>query len=344
MIRRTQYWPSKRSSGTLVLLLVITAFVASCSRQDEAAVSLRAVGADSMAGLMKCWINEFEKIRPGVTINFEPALSADGALALINGQAHFSPFAREYFPLEVDAFIAEFGLIPELVQVAVGSYASNGKTHALGIYVNLDNPINGISIEQLRQIYTSAKPVTWADLGQSGELASHPVNAYGMINLRPTGNPPGIVNYLQRTIADGQALSGHVIQKDGSSGSHALEEIVNAVGDDPLAIGYSGFQFASESTKTIPVAHGTSGPYVSGTPSSVAAMHYPLARSVYIAVHPAPDRLHADATDRFLSFVHGDTGQQCVQDSKANFLPLPIHRRQRPTSLNGNQPTSTGKY
>lgn len=316
---------------------VCAAITASCwgiAYAADSPVEIRAVGADSMRELMACWTAAFEEIEPSISIQFRAGFSADGAAAMIHDEAELSPFAREYFPAEIQAFEARFGALPTLVEVAVGSFASNGKTHAIAIYVNKNNPIEGISLQQLAHIYTGKDPMYWGELGVLGELADEAVRPVGMLNRRSTGNPPGIVNFLENRLSGEAAFSDRIIQMTGATGAHPLEEIVSEVAADPAAIGYSGFQFATEGVRTIPVSWSDDQAFIEGTPGSVAATHYPLSRTIYIGKHPDMDTETAQAADAFLLFVASEGGQACVETNTLGFLTLPIHRRT--TSLQSN--------
>lgn len=293
------------------------------TRANDAGVTvLDAVGADSMQDLMACWSSEFSYRYPDIQIRFRAGLSADGAAAMLNDEADIVPFAREPFHAESDAFAQAFGRQPKLFRVATGSFAAPGKTHAIAIFVNEDNPIASLDVSQLAQIFGENGTHTWGDFGLTGAWADKPVQAIGMINRRASGNPPGIVNFIQERINGGRRLTDSILQVRGTAHSHALAEIVRDIAQDRYAIGYSGFGFAYPGSRPIPISSGSEPP-VTASPATVASHEYPLARFLYLAVRPdwAPDK--HEAASAFVEFVLSATGQRCVGRDPAGFFALP---------------------
>ena len=102
---------------------------------------LRFSGADTMHDLVAAWARALSGLQPHIEIdNAATKLSADGFEALLDGRADVVTFVREPFPAEIDAFTRRFGYAPTLINVAGGSYATKGGTHALAIFVNAANP------------------------------------------------------------------------------------------------------------------------------------------------------------------------------------------------------------
>ncbi len=287
----------------------------------HAGMTLRAVGADSMESLMACWTSVYEKRFPGASVQFAAGLSADGAQAILDGAADISPYAREFFPAETQDFRRILSARPALIAVGGGSFANRGKTHAIAIYVNASNPIESLTWSQLYRVFAGDTALTWGDLGLRGAWQSAPVNVYGMLNLRDTGNPPGIVNYLRRMLNAGAPLADSIHQFAGDGDKHALQQIVDATAKDKHGIGYSGFGFSTAGTRSVPLV--TDGSAVAGSPGSVRAFDYLLTRKIYIAVAPLLDSKRKSMVVDFLRLVLEPAGQACIENDAAGFVPLP---------------------
>lgn len=273
---------------------------------------------------MQCWTNEFESLNPHISITYEPALSAKGATDMVNFLADFSPFAREYFPSERLAFQSAFRQQAPLIRVATGSFDHPGKTHALAIYVHRENPLVSLTLQQLRRIFTAdTDDLTWGEFGLKGEWASKPIHRFGMLNLRSSDNPPGIVNFMRHRINDGQPLSDGISQLPGDEKVHALQQIVDAVGGDPLAIGYSGFGFVNPGSRPLPLAYESGREAVAGSADRVRTHTYPLSRFVYFALRPDLEPAPRAALADFLAYIHTPAGQDCIQTESTGFYPLP---------------------
>jgi phosphate transport system substrate-binding protein len=138
---------------------------------------MKSVGSDTMGELMRGWANGFEKLNPNIEISIDSRGSGTAPPALLDGSAQFGPMSRpmrseEYEPLE-----KKYGYRPSSFPVAID---------ALAVYVNKDNPISCLTIEQLDQIFSKThlysggiNVSTWGDLGLTGEWASHPISLFG---------------------------------------------------------------------------------------------------------------------------------------------------------------------
>jgi len=161
---------------------------------------------------------------------------------------------------------------------------------------------------------------TWGQLGLTGEWADKKIALHGMTVRRETGNPPGIVNFLEhRVLAGREWRDGITAHTDVTGGAQALELIVRAVAADPAALGYSGFGYAQPGTNTLALAETDAGPFFAGTAAEVARRDYPLARTIYLCVDRAPDAL----TRNFLRHVLTAEAQHAIAADAQKFFPLP---------------------
>jgi phosphate transport system substrate-binding protein len=254
-------------------------------------------------------------------------LSADGFAELLEGRAQIVTFVREAFPAELAAFRQKFGYPLTLVAVGGGSVATKSGTHAIAIYVNAANPLSRLSLRQLDGIFSAERRrgsealTRWGQLGLTGEWADRPIRPCGMLQKRTTGNPPGIVNFVQRTLLLDAPFAPGVSEVVDRAGVPALDGIVHQVAGDRGAIGYSGFAYAAPGAKTVAVAEGDFGPAFSGTAAEVADRRYPLSRQIYLGVNRRTE--HPDPlTDEFLHYVLSPEGQAGMAKNRMNFLPL----------------------
>src|SRR5205823_5648573 len=158
------------------------------------------------------------------------------------------------------------GAPPRLIEVAGGSHATKGGTHAIAIFAHASNPISRLTLDQLKEILTQDGRVrTWGDLGLGGEWAERPIRAYGMLRRRATGNPPGIVNYFEQRVLVGAAWRDDLREQVDTAEAQALQHIVRRVTEEPGAIGFSGFGYGQPGAKTLALADTSAGPFFAGT-------------------------------------------------------------------------------
>src|SRR5262249_22485500 len=92
---------------------------------------------------MARWAKGFGGLYPDVKIEIEGKGSATAPPALLEGTSQFGPMSRPMTADEVGAFEKEYGYKPARFRVAVD---------ALAVYVNKDNPIPCMTLQQLDQI------------------------------------------------------------------------------------------------------------------------------------------------------------------------------------------------
>ncbi len=283
-----------------------------------------------MLRLVEQWAADLKPLQPDLRISADrkAKLAADGFQELLDGRANCVTFVREPFESELKAFRARFGHEPTLVPVAGGSFATRGGTHAVAIYVNEKNPLAHLSLAQLDRVFSDhprhgGAPIRrWGQLGLTGAWRDRPIHAFGMLKARATGNPPGLVNFLQQRMLLGGRFRADLIEQVDRPGEQSLEAIVRQVAADPDAIGFSGFGYIKPGVRAVPLGETPGGAWVAGSPASVATRRYPLSRRIYILIDREPGRPVAPATAAFLRYVLSREGQAAIAADPEGFLPL----------------------
>ncbi|TIE74663.1 phosphate-binding protein, partial [Legionella pneumophila] len=135
--------------------------------------NLSSVGSDTLANLMTMWAEEYKRLYPNVNIQIQAAGSSTAPPALTEGTANLGPMSRKMKDVELQAFEQKYGYKPTAVPVAVD---------ALAIFVHKDNPIKGLTMQQVDAIFSATRLCgskqdvkTWGDLGLTGDWAKKPV-------------------------------------------------------------------------------------------------------------------------------------------------------------------------
>jgi phosphate transport system substrate-binding protein len=284
--------------------------------------SIRIVGTDTMKELMDRWIAAFTALHPAVNIELAAKGALTAAPALADGSADLAPLGREFTPAELAAFRSSRTYDPTGVPVALGSYDVSGRTVALALFVNPNNPIAHLSFQQLDAVYCtslrrgSAQPITtWGQLGLTGEWAASPIHPIG-VNF-----PDGISNFIRLRVCKDGDLRSDIHTEHTGGPINVLERIVTDVAADPVAIGYAGFANLKPGAKIIAISE-SSGPYLSGTHAEVASAEYPLTRFIYIYTDHKPGQPIPPLERAFLRFVISPEGQALVATDNI-YMPLP---------------------
>jgi phosphate transport system substrate-binding protein len=298
---------------------------------------IRSWGSRQMDGLMKNWEAGFRKYQPKVC--FEDTLkgTASAQFGLEVNVADLAVSARQIFPYEFYGIYRRSQLRPVEIAVATGSYDVPGKSSALGVFVNRDNPLSALTLKQLDGIYGDQRTGgwqglewvtqvarsrkenirTWGQLGLTGAWADKPIHVYG-----PPGLYPGGVSYFQSKVMGGADTWNENLQEFSDR-----KLMMAALGKDPYGIAYAGMAYKTAQVKSLALAETPDGPYVALTKASVANRTYPLARLAY--VYFAPDRPNGDPADpkvdpkvkEFLRYILSRQGQRDVR-REGDFLPL----------------------
>lgn len=186
---------------------------------------------------------------------------------------------------------------------------------AVAVYVNRQNPIEGLTMEQLDATFGKdrkrgfpAEITTWGQLGLKGEWDSQPIRRYGTDQRSGT-----------RTFFLQEALLGGAFRADVHEEIGAASEIL-ALSRDRLGIGYASIGYQASTIRVLPLTKKAGGPFVEPTAESVADGTYPLCRYLYLYAKINPEAEPEPEILEFLRFVNSRQGQEIV--AKAGAYPL----------------------
>lgn len=268
--------------------------------------NLKSIGSDTLNNLLTLWSEGFRKNYPGVKVEIEGKGSTTAPPALIEGTAQFGPMSREMKSQEKDEFEKKYGYKPTEVRLAVD---------ALAVYVHKDNPIKGLSLQQVDAIFSKTLKggatknlATWGELGLTGEWADKPISLYGR------NSASGTYGYFKEVALFKGDFSDKVKEQPGSSA------VVQGVATDKYAIGYSGIGYKTADVKIVPLSAKTGGAYFDGSADNAYSGDYPLARFLYIYVNKKPGEGLDPLRREFLTYALSREGQQVVL--KDGFFPV----------------------
>jgi phosphate transport system substrate-binding protein len=263
--------------------------------------TIKSIGSDTMNNLMAHWGDEFKKFYPSVKIEIEAKGSGTAPPALIEGQSQFGPMSRAMKASEIDAFEKKFGYKPTQLRTAIDT---------LAIFVNKDNPLSEITLEQAKKVFSVAGPaMTWGDLGvKDSPIAGQPIIMYGR------NSASGTYGYFKEHALGGADYKASVKEQPGSSA------VVQAVGSDPAAIGYSGIGYKTADVKMLKIKT-AEGQSVAGSYETALSGEYPLARFLYVYVNKDPNTSLDPLRAEFLKMIYSKAGQESV--IKDGYFPIP---------------------
>ncbi len=269
--------------------------------------NLNSIGSDTMNNLMTLWGEGFAKYYPNVRLQVEGKGSSTAPPALIAGTAQFGPMSRNMKDKEIDEFEKAFGHKPTALRTSLD---------ALAVYVNKDNPITGLTLQQVDAIFSKTRAggyakdvVTWADLGLSGRWANQRISLYGR------NSASGTYGYFKKNALFKGDYKDTVKEQPGSA------SVVQGVTEDRNGIGYSGIGYITSGVRAVPLSRSADGKFYSVSMEDVMTGNYPLARFLYLYVNKKPGKPLDPLVREFLKFVFSKEGQEVVV--KDGYMPLP---------------------
>ncbi len=269
--------------------------------------NISSVGSDTLANLMTFWAEEFKRLYPNVNVQIQAAGSSTAPPALSEGTSNFGPMSRKMKDKEVAAFEGKFGYKPTPIAVAID---------ALAVYVNKDNPIEGLSIPQVDAIFSATRKcgfandiTTWGQLGLTGEWANRPVQIYGRNSVS------GTYGYFKKHALCKGDYKDSVNEQPGSA------SVVQGVTKSINGIGYSGIGYKTSGVKAVALTKKEGGSFVEATPLNASNGSYPLGRFLYVYVNKQPNKALPPLETEFMKMVLSKTGQLVVV--KDGYIPLP---------------------
>jgi len=269
--------------------------------------NLSSVGSDTLANLMTLWAEEFKRTYPNVNIQIQAAGSSTAPPALSEGTSNIGPMSRKMKSKEIAMFESKHGYKPTAVGVAID---------ALAVYVNKDNPIDGLSIPQVDAIFSSTRKcgakediATWGQAGATGSLADKSIQIYGRNSVSGTYG-----FYKKKALCKGDYKSS-VNEQPGSA------SVVQSVSASLNGIGYSGIGYKTAGVKALAISKKAGGKMVLPTNENALNGTYPLARVLYVYVNKAPNKPIEPVMGEFLKLVLSKQGQEAVV--KDGYVPVP---------------------
>ena len=265
------------------------------------------VGSDTLANLMTLWAEEFKKLYPNVNVQIQAAGSSTAPPALTEGTSKFGPMSRKMKEIEQAAFETRYGYKPTAIAVAID---------ALAVYVHKDNPVEGMTIEQVDAIFSATRKcgfneeiTRWSQLGLTGSWANRPIQIYGRNSVS------GTYGYFKEVaLCKGDYRNG-VNEQPGSA------SVVQGVTKSINGIGYSGIGYRTSGVRAVPLSKKVGGEYIEATLENASSGKYPLGRFLYVYVNKAPNKPLPPLEREFIRMILSRTGQAVVV--KDGYIPLP---------------------
>jgi phosphate transport system substrate-binding protein len=261
--------------------------LASCGRPAEGGSrsNIQNKGSDTLVNVAQAWSENYT----GAVVAVTGGGSGTGISAMIDGNVDIANSSRAMKQKEIEAAKAN-GVTP--VEHVVGF-------DALAVYVHADNPIESITLDQLKRIYGEGGDILkWSDIGVKMEGKANEI-----IRISRQNNS-GTYAYFKKIVMGKEGE-----YKLGSLDMHGSKDVVESVMEIPGSIGYSGLAYATDHVRLVPVVN-LDGNAVIPTVATALDGTYPIARPLLMYTAGEPE----GAIKEYLDWILSAEGQKIISD------------------------------
>jgi phosphate transport system substrate-binding protein len=246
-------------------------------------------GSDTMVVLGQRWAEEYMKKHKEVTVQVTGGGSGTGISALINGTTDVCEASRAMKDAEKKQLAEKAGGAPVEITTA---------KDGLSVYVNDSNPINELSMAQLKGIFTGKIP-SWKEVGGPDSK----------IIPYSRENSSGTYVFFKEHVLENADYTPRAQAMPGTAA------VVNAVSKEKFGIGYGGAAYA-KGIKIIKVKKDPAGAGIAPSETSIHDGSYPLSRPLFFYLRPNP----SPEIKAFADWVLSPEGQEIVK--KVGYYPI----------------------
>jgi len=247
-----------------IFFILAFAILASCSDSKHTLI-IQNKGSDTLVNLAQAWAEEYKKIHPDVAIAVSGGGSGTGLAALINGTVDIANSSRAMKDEEKEEALKNNG--KQIKEFIVGM-------DALAVFIHPQNPIQGLSLEEVACIYgEGGKCTKWSDI--RGTVVPG-CQGNKIIRVSRQSNS-GTYQYFREAI-----LGKKRDLKLGSMDLNGSRESIDLVEKTPCAIGYSGMGYLSKHVKAVCISKTADGECISPTLETAMNKTYPISRELYM--------------------------------------------------------------
>ncbi|MGQ0812511.1 MAG: PstS family phosphate ABC transporter substrate-binding protein [Nitrospiraceae bacterium] len=281
-------------------------------------------GSDTMQPLVARLASEFRRVYPETKI----AVQGSGSISaidqflynqatirrgdanpkghLVSGHVSFLATSRPLSEGELKDFKSRNGYEPIGLPIALD---------AVAIYVNQENPIRGLTFEQIDGMFGATRKRAggkdineWGEVGLDGGWEHQPIHLYGRDKRSATRE------FFSQHVLLGGDFRGSIKEEPGAA------SVILSIARDPAGIGFGGVGLQSTLVRPVPIAETGGQPFIAPSAHTAADGSYPLRRALYLYVNKEPGQELKPVLLEFLRFVNSREGQQIV--AKTGNYPL----------------------
>lgn len=257
--------------------LTLSIIFSGCGALSPGNTVIKIKGSETMFNLTKKLAEEYSKENPQIIFTVEGGGSGAGIRSLVANEIMISTASRNLEPDEVKLVAEKYSTVGVSTSIA---------KDAVCIYVNKNNPISNLTIEQIEGIF-SGRITNWVNLGWEDKT----INVY----LRNVNS--GTLQLFQRLVLKDQLFVGT------SKSFNSIYELQQAVERDEFSITFSGLVKGTKCKIT-------SVENIEPSNLNVVSGYYPLSRYLHFYTLNPPE----GEIKKFVDWVLSAKGQKIIDE------------------------------
>lgn len=270
-----------------IILIALIGIISFGFVQSQKVITVK--GSDTMVILAQRWAEKYMSANKGTVIQVTGGGSGTGIAALINGTTEICASSRPMKPAEREKLKARYNSLGVEIKAA---------KDGLSVYFNESNPVNELTLVQVKQIYIG-KITNWKEVG--GKDAR--IIVYGR------ENSSGTYVFFKDNILGGADFTATMQSLPGTAA------VVNAVSKDQNAIGFGGAAYAKGIKDAALKVDAKSKAYLP-TAENIKSGSYPVARFLYLYTRTRP----TGDIKKFVDWILSSEGQSVVNE--VGYFPI----------------------
>lgn len=283
----------------------------------------------------------FKMFHPDLKTTTSSLPSSEGGIAaMYMGVSDVAPMGDDAKITDLMPFWNTFGYMPTEISVATGGSEKRGSLWAWAIVVNKDNPLNEISVDELKRLFGAERsggwefvdndyrftskfargPETnirkWGQLGLKGDYANREIETFGYA-------APGFAIAIERSWFHWskkwnpnfrEYVESKQTSPDEQGKAVASERPLEDLKTNKFSIGIAALMHVKNypDVKVLKISPSKGGTAVELSPETVANRTYPLIRDAYFYVNRAPGQKLDPKVREFMRFVLSREGQEII--------------------------------
>jgi len=296
---------------SLLMLAGCTSTQVEEEEEEVLSGSLKLDGSTTVYPVAAEAAKRFMAANPGVTIDVQQSSTGEGLKMFLAGELDIADGTRS----PKDAEYEQADSIGMDIQITIIS------NDAVAIHVNAENPVDDLTIEQIKGIFFDGTITDWS---QVTDEKSGPINIYTtnpansgtaeLFNSKISGSSS--TPYVSNVNANLQDQWGQ-LGDDGNLWVHPTPMMIDLMAADPNGIAFTPLKWINEDAKDgSPTCKALKVDGIYPTVDAILDTSYPLARKMIMMTDGKPSGLVRE----YINYILSSEGQQIVEEQ--GFIPI----------------------